>query len=117
MFNDDMIYTFYAYNAYYYMFYDEAMVKEGVLNLKVVNATMQDKIYKDPVFGMDSTSKLTNWFIAKIEGNSSSTYSDIMTKFGLNDDQMNQIIGNRTIIGQVMNQIQNTILTDPDLAL
>ena len=115
MFTNNMIYRFYAYNAYYYMFNDQDLVNEGVL--AGVNSTMQATIYSDPVYGMDSVTKLANWFIAAEEGSNSTTYADIRDKFTLTDAEMTKIIGNNSMIGQISNEISLTILTDKNLNL
>ena len=79
MFTNNMIYRFYAYNAYYYMFNDQTLVNQGVL--AAFPAASQTLIYQDPNYGMDSVTKLANWFIASQEGPTSPTYLAIMAKF------------------------------------
>ena len=83
MFTNDMIYRFYAYNAYYYMFNDQDLVNTAVL--AAFDSDKQTLIYHDPNYGMDSVTKLTTWFVAGQEGKTSETYVAIMTKFEMTD--------------------------------
>ena len=118
MFTNNMIYRFYAYNAYYYMFNDQTLVNQGVL--AAFPAASQTLIYQDPNYGMDSVTKLANWFIASQEGPTSSAYLAIMAKFeslGMNEAKMQQIVGPASMIAMISNQISNTMLTDPTLDL
>lgn len=57
MLTNNMIYRFYAYNAYYYMFDDAALVNTGVL--AAFDAAKQTQIYEDPNYGMNTVTKLT----------------------------------------------------------
>lgn len=59
-----MLQTFYAYQAYYYLFNDTSLVKVGVLPNSYFTPTEQDEIYFNSKFGMDSVSKLITWVVA-----------------------------------------------------
>ena len=69
----------FVYNAYYYVFNEQTQVNQGVL--AGFDAASQPLIYQDPTYGMDSVTKLANWFIAAAEGPTSPTYIAIVAKF------------------------------------
>lgn len=60
-----MINLYYAYNAYNYVFSDYELVQNGVL--ASFNATSQDLIYNDEIYGMSSSSVLLVWVEAMLE--------------------------------------------------
>lgn len=60
-----MINLYYAYNAYNYIFSDFELVQNGVL--PSFNATSQDLIYNDEIYGMGSSSVLLLWVEAMLE--------------------------------------------------
>jgi hypothetical protein len=62
MFNSNMLYRYYAYNAYNYIFYDYAMVQAGVLG--DLSPEDQEIVYKDGTFGMNTIGKLIFWVAA-----------------------------------------------------
>ena len=67
----ELMSRFYAYNAYYYGFYDQDFVLNSVLS----GIPDAESIYTDSVFGLDSSSKIYLWVEALILGTDSSAYS------------------------------------------
>ena len=65
MFDQDLITRYYAYNAFFYFFYDQNLLTPGVFgDNTTIGANQQSDIYKDRYFGMDSQFKLCNWVAA-----------------------------------------------------
>ena len=81
---------FYAYNAFFYVFYDKVLVKEGVL--AGLSPTDQDIVYLDTFVGMDTTSKLTYWVAANIEGPGSPEWNYIVDYYADKGIDMSQAI-------------------------
>jgi hypothetical protein len=110
MFTNDMIYRFYAYQGYNYLFDDQTAVNTAVLS--GLSSDLQTQIYTDGIYGMNSVGGLVWWFKACEFGKTSDQWTTLATKFALDEDAMEKIVGSKSMISMIYMNIHNTILSE-----
>jgi hypothetical protein len=118
MFQSNMVYRLYSYNAYNYLFYDFAMVQAGVL--VDLSPADQNTVYTDPQYGMNNDQKMDYWVGAWLDGQDSVPYNLIVNHFAtlgidLTPTIMNNIVGLNSMLGYICMNVQVTILNSPTL--
>ena len=65
MLEEDILTRFYAYNAYFYFFYDTDLVEKGFFGTNsTIEPNQQTAIYNNDLFGLDDQWKLCYWVVA-----------------------------------------------------
>ena len=107
----ELVPRFYAFNAYYYAFYDKSFVTSIILK-DISNA---EAIYSDPVYGMSNSETLFLWFQAAPFLSSSeqpTLYAKLESYFGLSRTQMNQIYNKGSSLYMIYQYVHYQIRTE-----
>ena len=68
-----------------------------------------DKIYTNANYGLDTISKLYFWVKASTGGATSTEYEILMNQFGLTTAQMDQVIGEKSLMHMIITTVSYNI--------
>ena len=121
MFDQDLLTRYYAYNAYFYFYYDTELLESGVFGMNSSLApSVQTAIYEDESVGMNSQFKLCYWVRAADPNNMyresnakylQSYFQDKDIPITITNEQMEQIVGPNSTLRMIVNMLQETIRT------
>ena len=66
---------------------------------------------------MGNFNGLIIWFQASEKGSDSDAYKALATKFSLSDEEMEKIVGSKSMISMIMQNINGTIINEPNIGL
>jgi hypothetical protein len=79
MYGANIVNSYYTVNAFYFTFADINLVRSAVL--PSLSTADQDKVYYDPTYGMSTSTTLTTWVLANLNGIDSAEYKGLIDYF------------------------------------